>query len=924
VRPFESDQGRPFDGARRASWIRRLRAWAIRLAGPFRARRRAEQFDAELASHLDMHVEDNLRRGMTPEEARRQALIALGGAGTLREAYLEQGGVPLMESLGQDGRFALRILRKAPGFAATTVIVLALGIGANGAVFSLLNAVLLKPLNGGLAGAELFGVYSGDRTRPERWRPFSYPEFVDLRARNDAFEGLFAEAIARLGITEDGLTRRAAAAYVSSDYFQVLGASPALGRFFTADEERPGSAAAVAVVSDGYWRRLGMPADIVGRQVVVNARSLTIVGVAPAGFHGTMGGGIGGELWLPIGAASLLGVDEELGQGPIVNDRTSFSVMVSGTLKPGLSETEAQARLAPLAGALEAAHPETNANQRLVVQRRSRINFGLPPPTDAEPMMAGLAVMTISGMVLVVACLNLANLQLARGSVRRQEIAVRLALGAGRARIVRQLFTEGLLLAVAAGVLGLVVAWWVADRIAASVAALLQTAAVPDIAPDGRVLAVVAAACVVSALVFSFGPALKLSRADLATAMKQAGPLPPGRRRRFSVPGVLVGTQVALSLALLAAAGVFARASLNAASSDPGFPLEGGILAHVDTSLAGMEEPATRTAYARVLDRLRSLPGVRAASAASIVPFGNIRDARLVRVGDASAAATFTVIGSGYFETLGLPIVAGREFTPVEEARATEPVAILDETLAERLFPGRSPLGAFVELSSFDDRRDGGPLLVVGVVPSVRDDILSGSSAHVYVPYGRHFRAGMTFHVRTTPGLEAATLAGVRGAIRGVDPDLPLLAANTLTGHRDGSPVLFGVTLGAAVFAAFGLIGAALSAAGVYGLRAYLVSQRTREIGVRLALGATRHGVAGQLLKEGAATAGIGVLAGLALAVALVQVLRQSGMLYEVEAVDPVVFAVAPLLLIVAATAASYVPARRALRVDPAVALRPE
>jgi putative ABC transport system permease protein len=390
-----------------------------------------------------------------------------------------------------------------------------------------------------------------------------------------------------------------------------------------------------------------------------------------------------------------------------------------------------------------------------------------------------------------------------------------------------------------------------------------------------------------------------------------------------SLHALMVGTQVALSLALLVTAGVFARASLNLADGEPGFPLDGKVLVEIDSGIAGMDEPATRTAYARVLDRLRSLPEVTGASMASIVPFGRIRDGRMVRVGSQSAGATRTVIGSGYFETLGLRVMAGREFTPVEEARATEPVAIVDETLARLVFGGRSPIGEFLQLMRGDDP-DGGPLRVVGVVAPVRDDMLRPASPHVYVPSGGQFNSMMTFHVHTEPGLEAVTMARAREAIRAVDPQLPVLAVTTMAARRLESPNLGAVRLVAVLFASFGVISLVLSAAGLYGLRAYLVAQRTRELGVRLALGATRGGVLGQLLKEGSVTAAFGITAGLGLGVALVQVLRQSGLLYEVGLVDPAVFVAAPLVLAAATLTASYLPARRALRIDPAVALRPE
>ena len=899
--------------------VRRLRAWWIRLAGLFTAARRAQDFDAELEAHLEMHIEHNVRLGMTPEEARRQALVALGGPQVVRDTYRDRGTIPLIESLAQDLRFALRMLRKAPGFAATAIVILTLGIGANGVIFNFINAVLLKPLNGG-RHAELMGLYSGDRTRPDAFRLFSYPEFVDVRSRNDVFAELFAESRMPAGVTENGLTRLAIASYVSSNYFRALGATPTIGRFFTAEEERPGSGAPVAVVSHGYWRRLGMPADIIGRTLFVDGQPLTIVGVAPNAFHGTLPG-LPAEFWLPLGGASMTAIDERFSS--ITDDRSSFSLMVLGTLKPGVSAVEAQARLVPLADALEAAYPQWNRNQRLLVLRQSRVNFGLPPSGDTETMIGAMVLMAISGMVIVVACLNLANLQLARGSVRRQEIAVRLALGGSRLRIVRQLLVEGVLLSGAAGAVAMGVAWWGSARISSSISSLLQRDIAIDTAPDARLLMVIGAACVLSAIVFSLGPAVKLSRSDLVTAMKQVGPLPSARRRRVSMPGVLVGTQVALSLALLVTAGVFARASVNAASSDPGFALEGGILVDVDAAIGRLSEAETRVAYARVLDRLRALPDVRAASAASIVPFGPARDGRFVRHQDASVAATFTVVFSQYFETLGIPIVAGREFTPVEEQRITEPVAVIDRHLSARLFPGRSPLGEFVQLAR-GDAVDGVPLRIVGVVPSVRDDILAAANAHIYVPFGHQFRGAMTFHLRTAPGLETAVMARAREVLRSVDGRLAVLGVRTMTAHRDGTPDLFGVMLGATLFAAFGLIGLVLSAAGLYGLRAYLVTQRTRELGIRLALGATRSDVVGQLVKEGSITSAAGIVVGLALALALVQLLRQSGMLYQVSALDPAVFALAPLTLILATVAASYIPARRALRIDPSAALRPE
>jgi predicted permease len=400
-----------------------------------------------------------------------------------------------------------------------------------------------------------------------------------------------------------------------------------------------------------------------------------------------------------------------------------------------------------------------------------------------------------------------------------------------------------------------------------------------------------------------------------------------------------VGTQVALSVAMLIAAGVFLRASLTAASTDPGFPLSGGLLAEVDARMASQDESRGRATYAALLDRVRALPGVRSASVASLVPFGLTQFDREVDHDGTITSATFNVVGAGYFATLGLPVIAGREFTLAEERDpAIEPVAIVDRILADRLFMGASPIGQSVRVSDLfmgaspigqstgsSARDEPGELKrIVGVVAAVRDDVLSPPNAHIYVPFGRHYRGEMTLHARTDAGSEAAMLEPVRAAIHGVDARLPVLSLRTMTNHRDVTPSLWALTFAAKLFAAFGIIAAALATAGVYGLRAYLVSQRTREIGIRVALGATRLRVIGQLVQEGTLIAGAGLVVGALIAVGLVQLLRQSGLLDEMGTIDPLVFTLAPLVLAATTAAASYLPARRALRVDPVVALRPE
>ena len=826
--------------------------------------------------------------------------------------------------LAQDIRYAVRMLLKAPGFAVAAILILALGIGANSAVFSVVNALLLRPLNGGALSGEFVGLYSGDRTRPDSYRHFSYPEYMDIRRENDVFNSLLAEAAISPGLTEGGVTKRVRASVVSSNYFSTLGVELAAGRVFTLDEEQPDSAASVAIVSYPYWQQRGLAPDILGRSITVNGHPLTIVGVAPPRFNGTMPV-MSADLWLPFGAAALVSVAEETGSlGRFVNERPVQNLLLAGTLRRGTSATAAETRLAPLAASFEAAFPRESRNQRLVVRPRSRVAIGPGPRGDAAPTAGAVVLMALAGLVLLVACLNLANILLARGAARGREIAIRLALGGGRARIVRQLLIEGFLLSILGGVIALLTAWWATSRAVSSLAAVMTNPIALDVSPDSRVFTAVALSSIVSTLLFALSPAWMLSRPDLSTMLKQSTPLGAPRKRRIGMPALMVAAQVGLSVALLISAGVFLRASVKAASSDPGFPLTGGILAHVDPRLARFDRTQSRAWYAAALDRLRSLPNVEAASVASIVPFGETRDARLVqqRQGDEPIFSMFNVVGAGYFDSIRLPVVAGREFTVLEEREAGEPVAIIDIALTRRLFPGTSALGQSIRLSGFGQPEE--VARIVGVVGDVLDDVLQPPMGHVYVPFGNHDRIEMTLHVTTAAGVEAGMLEPVRAALDGIDPRLPVLSVETLTNHRDRTTSLWAVGFAARLFVTFGLIAGTLATAGVYGLRAFLVTQRTREIGIRMALGGTRANVLGELLREGSWMAATGLIGGTMLAAGLIQVLRRSELLYQVDAIDPLVFTLAPFLLASATAAASYIPARRATRVDPTVALRPE
>jgi predicted permease len=832
----------------------------------------------------------------------------------------------------QDLRYAVRMLIKNPGFTCVAVLVLALGIGANTAVFSLVNGLLLKPLPG--MDGTVVGLFSKDREKPDDYRGFSYPNYADIREANQIFSELAGHTFAMVGVTEGNETRRVFAELVTANYFSTFRVGLAQGRPFTLEEERPGSRTPVVIVSHAYWKKKGSDPGLVGGTIQINAQDLTVVGVAPEGFTGTMAL-VSPEIYLPLGMYDVL-VNDMFKSGLLADRRTEALVLL-GRLKPGVTLEGAGAQLASLSAQLEKAYPAENRNQVLTVHRLARMGVS-DAPQDEGPLAALSALLLgVAGVVLLIACLNLANMMLARGSARGKEIAIRLALGGTRVRVVRQLLTEGLVLAIAGGALGLLFSYWSMRLLVATLTPLLPVAISFQAGPDARVLAGTVAFCGLSTLFFALGPAWKLSRADVVPELKeQAGEMQKRSGGRFAARNVLVVGQVALSLALLVAGGLFIRGALKAAVADPGFRLERGLLVNVDPSLAGYDEARGRETYRRVLERIRSLPGIESASLASIVPFGEFTESeRVQRLGaspdrpasgepDGTYALQY-IVGASYFRSLGLPVLRGRDFTRQEEEADGGPrVAIIDEPLARSLFAGADPIGQMIQLIPRQQGERPRLVEVVGIAPGLRHDLFDKSpGAHVYLPFGQHYRAGMNLHVRMSGGderAEAAMLGTLRREIRALDERLPILSVKSLRAHRDGSLPLWLVRTGANLFTAFGTLAMLLAVVGVYGVKAYVVSRRTREIGIRIALGAAPRDVLWLVLREGLGLTLTGVAIGLGLAAVAARLV--SSLLYEVSAFDPIIFLAAPLLLASAATLASYIPARRATRVVPLTALR--
>ena len=827
-----------------------------------------------------------------------------------------------MSHISADFRHSVRLLARAKGFSAVAVLILGLGIGANTAVFSVVNTLVLQPRPGRIE--TLVSVFSRDRERANSFRDFSYPLYLDLRGRRDVFDGLLAHTFSLVGIGDGEAMKRAFVEVVSANYFSTLGVRLAAGREFTADEERPGTNAPVAIASYGAWQQRGYDPSFVGSTVRVNGADFTIVGVAPRDFAGTMTM-VAPQWWFPLGSYDSI-MNEMFRQAATgLGDRANHALNLSGSLRPGMTREAAAKALDAVGAQLGAEHPATDRNRSFVLSAVPRLGVSSSPQSnEAATLDLAAALLTLmAALVLVVACLNLANLLLARGAARQREIAIRQALGSGRARIVQRLLVEGFTLSLAGAALGVLLSWWSTRALGAWLSTVLPLGVELVVEPSPRMLVAAVALAVFSTTVFALGPAWRLSRPAVASDLKsESGQV----ARRLRSGAFLVGAQLAVSLALVVVGGLFMRGAIKAAGATPGFALERQLVVGLDPSLSGYAETRTRESYRAVLERIRAVPGVERASLASMVPYGEFSEGNPVSLpnGTEEVGANFTIISSDYFETLGLPILRGRAFSSADDERSAEvPPALINERLARRLFGTVDPIGRPVVVRRGPDR-NAETFLIAGVVPSVKHDIYDlDPPPHLYTTYGSRYRAAMWLHVTAARGQdEAALLATIQRELRQLDSRLPVLSARTMTTQRDVSLTHWAARATAVMFSTFGALALLLAAIGVYGLRAYDVARRTREIGIRIALGATTGNVAALVLRDGLWTTGAGLIAGFLLALGLGQVV--SGLLYEVSPFDPLTMAVAAAALSGATLLATYFPARRATRIAPLEALRTE
>jgi len=869
-----------------------------------------------------------------------------------------------MSALLQDLRYAARMLAKSPGFTAVATLTLALGIGVNTAIFSIVRELVFSP-RPFPDEKQVVQFYTQDAKQPGKFRQFSYPTFADIRddrAVGTVFSGVLAHGTAVVGIGEDGTSRRAFVAAVSSNYFRTLGVPLVHGRDFSPEEERPGSAADVVIVSHLYWKKMGFDPQLLGKTLRVNERPFTIIAIAPEHFSGT-GMLFGPEFYFPFGAYDAISAAPRVQAARTLQRRDSYNLYVVGRLRPGTTAAAAGAVLQNVAANLDREFPAEQKNQTLFVRPLPRTRTSTFPTDERDLTVVGTALFALSATVLLIACLNLANMMLARGMARRKEVAIRLAVGGGRGRIVRQLLTEGFAFSILGGAGGFLIGLVSTDLLMSSLAAHMPVSMFVRGSTDPAVLVATLAFCAIATLLFSLAPALKLTHAGLVNQLKeQTGEDRAPRRRRWLPRNPLVVAQVALSLGLLTAAGLLIRGALKAGSVETGFKADRTMLVEVDASLGGYDRTRSLALYRATAERLTALPGVEAASVGATVPFGSLTINRPVQRAGANPApdsrpataaeglafnARWNGVGADYFATLGVPLLRGRAFTKTEtESADAPPVAIVDELLAKKLWPDGDALGQRIQwadrgtptaagggsgaMGTSNDiaRRDQDPrsVEIVGIVPATRWELAdSGLNGCIFVPFAQDVQSNVFFQVRTTTeptGRDAATFERLRREVRSAAPGVPILTVKTFRQHLDGNAQLWVTRAGAALVTVFAGLALALAVVGTYGVMAYAVVRRTREIGIRMSLGAEPGGIVRMILGEGAVMALGGAVPGSLLALGTGRAL--SSLLYHVSPADVVTLAVAPTVLIVAALAACYLPARRAAKVDPMVALRCE
>jgi predicted permease len=889
----------------RNTHMRQIRASLQRLLGAFTRSRREREMADELESHLQLHIDDNIRSGLSAVEARRQALVKFGALEAIKEQHRDRGSVPWLSHFAQDLRFAGRLLQKSPGFSVTAIVTIALAVGVNAAIFTVLNAAALQslPVPEGHRLATLAISFDGAGRRGVHGSAsmLSFTEYEAVRDQSRAFDGVLAFSPFNPATLGGDEPRSVLATLASCNYFEVLRIRMQAGRALEARDCAPGAPAA-AVLSHRLWRSaFAADPSIVGSLVMLNRSPFVVVGVAEAGFIGTQL--VPEDVYVPVTLQTTIARDGEW----LSNTNMSW-LIVMGRMKPGASLASVRTDLSVVAARLTPTLPPG----RTAHLTAGRSTLSTLPEVRTIVLAIGSVILAAVALVLLMACANIANLLLARASARRREIAVRMALGAGRGRLVRQLLTESLLLAAIGGAAGFIAASWTSRTVVRFLLDHLPPGTWPmvfDPQPDWRVALYAVALTTLTGLAFGLVPALQSTRRDLGVDFRDV--TATDRRGSRKLQNTLVTLQVAVCLILLLSAGLLARGLYRAQTIDPGISMKDVTVVTYDLPNAGYQAPAAAALQRQILDRLAAIPGVRSVAQSSAMPLSDQHSE--TRFGFPGSELTmyfeFSSVTPTYFDVLRIPIVHGRNFTAAEVA--SERALIVTESTARRLWPGADPLGQSLILDTIERP-------VVGVVRDAQVSRLGRTDqSYLFLPAG----PGSQTRVQTlVAGMGAAPSAGpIRAAITGLDPQLAVQVTrleDNLEQWRAPSKLV------AALSATLAILALILACTGVFGTVAYTVSRRVREIGIRVALGAAHRDVLRLIVRQGMRPVVIGMVIGLAGGAGVSTVLAT--MLFGLSPHDPFSFVILPAVLFSIALLACYVPARRALRVAPTTALRTE
>ena len=888
-----------------AKWKRRVRFWREHV-------RRAGLLSEEMESHLAMKVADLMEAGMTERDARSEARRQFGNVTHQMEESRAVWIARWMTDLVQDVCFAARTFRKQPGFTAAAVLSSALGIGGCATIFGIANVALLRPLPVE-APSRLMSISRSYVKTGEAGDTMSYPNFLDLRpARSfQAIAGYFP--IVAATISSNGEPQRYWGSLVTANYFDAVRPRFALGRGFDAARDDTRGEAPAVVVSHNLWQgRFGGDAHIVGKTIEMNKRRVKVVGVTAAGFRGTEVAMVS-DFWWPMSMVDQVSI--LTGQKNSIADRDDDWIWGVGRLRDGVGMKEAAAEAEVIGKRLAAQYPAPNRDTSLHVETAGQVNAGLRRGVEAFFLL----LMAVTVLVLLTACANVANLLLARSSARQKEIATRLAIGAGRGRLLRQLLTESVMLALVGGAGGYLLAFWAASNIGK----FRLPFPIPidlTVTLDHRVVLFSAALAMLTGIVFGLAPAVRATRTDLTGALKD-GSAQGGMLRRFGLRNILVVAQIAVCMLLLICSGLFLRSLQASRTAKTGMQNRNVLYMAFDPSLNRYTDQQSRQFMAELIARAEALPGVESATLTTNVPLSLahigtrvLPDDKLADPAKNQVSAELYAVAPRFFETLGIPMLSGEDFRA--DMPAAEDVAIMNETLASKAFPHQNPIGRRV---SYQDRM----VRIIGVVATAKTrSVGEDPRGSFYVPILRSQREnvfGVTLLVKTK-GEPAAYANAVRQAARGLDSALAIFDVRTMETHLRNALIL--PRMGAAMFGLCGAMALLISIVGLYGVVSFAVARRTKEIGIRMALGAARSQVLAMVLRQGLGLAGIGCAIGLAMALAVSRV--AAGLLYGIGASDWVTFVLTPLVLIVVALVACLIPARRAANLDPTTALRYE